>query len=229
VKNKFLFIGAHPDDVELGCGGLISKLTSTDNEVRVIFLAEGDSCRYDKCDIDSDEVKEKIKSKTECGIKSLNCLGVNSYEFYNLPCGRLDSEPLIEINKRIENEINTFKPNTIYTHSNIDTNKDHRVLFEATRIATRPGSKTFVDDVYLYEVLSSTEWNFDEAFKPNVFVGLSETHITKKVNAFDFYCSEKKEFPYPRCEKGIRTLANYRGMQIGTEYAEAFQLFRSYR
>ena len=227
--SKVLFIGAHPDDVELGCGGIINKLTYSGNEVRVIFLAEGTSCRYDKCDIESDDVKKEIKFRTDCAIKSLNHLDVNSYEFYDLPCGRLDSEPLIDINKIIENEINEFKPDSIYTHSNTDTNKDHRIIFESTRIATRPGSKTFVSDVYLYEVLSSTEWNFDEAFKPNVFVGLSETHITKKVNAFDFYCSEKKEFPYPRCEKGIRTLANYRGMQIGTEYAEAFQLFRSYR
>lgn len=227
--SRVLFIGAHPDDVELGCGGTIDKLYHSGYDIRVIFLAEGTSCRYNKCDIDSDEVKEQIKLRTDCAIKSLNSLGVTSYEFYDLPCGRLDTEPLIDINKIIEKEINSFKPDSVYTHSNTDTNKDHRIIFESTRIATRPGSKTFVKDVYLYEVLSSTEWNFNELFKPSVFVELSKSNVESKVTAFDFYSSERKEFPYPRCEKGIKTLANYRGMQIGTEYSEAFELFRSRR
>ena len=225
--SKVLFIGAHPDDVELGCGGIINKLTYSGNEVRVIFLAEGTSCRYNKCDIESDDVKKEIKFRTDCAIKSLNHLDVNSYEFYDLPCGRLDSEPLIDINKIIENEINKFKPDSIYTHSNTDTNKDHRIIFESTRIATRPGSKTFVSDVYLYEVLSSTEWNFNHPFVPNNFIKLSELDLNKKIDSLKMYETEMGDWPYPRSEEGISTLAKYRGMQIGTPYAEAFEVFRS--
>jgi len=227
--SKVLFIGAHPDDVELGCGGTIYKLCKKGYDVRVIFLAEGTSCRYDKCDIETDEVKKQIEFRTKCAIKSLNHLGVNSYEFYDLPCGRLDSEPLIDINKIIENEINEFKPDSIYTHSNTDTNKDHRIIFESTRIATRPGSKTFVDDVYLYEVLSSTEWNFDESFNPNIFMELSEIDLNKKIESINMYITEVSLWPYPRSDEGIETLAKYRGMQIGTPYAESFKLFRSKR
>ena len=59
--SKVLFIGAHPDDVELGCGGIINKLTYSGNEVRVIFLAEGTSCRYNECDIESKKVNFKFK------------------------------------------------------------------------------------------------------------------------------------------------------------------------
>ncbi len=227
--NKILFIGAHPDDVELGCGGIINKFSEEGNSIRVIFLAEGTSCRYNGCDIESKKVKEEIKFRTSCAIDSLNHLGVNSYEFYDLPCGRLDSEPLIEINKIIEKEINDFKPYSVYTHSNTDTNKDHRIIFESTRIATRPGSKTFVNDVYLYEVLSSTEWNFDEPFNPNVFVGLSESNIQKKIDALSKYTTEISPWPYPRSAEGITTLAKYRGMQTGVSYAESFKLFRSYK
>jgi|10_taG_2_1085330.scaffolds.fasta_scaffold02480_3 LmbE family N-acetylglucosaminyl deacetylase len=227
--SKVLFIGAHPDDVELGCGGVINKFCDTDYDVRVIFLAEGTSCRYNKCDIESDDVKKQIKFRTDCAIKSLNHLGVNSYEFYDLPCGRLDREPLIDINKIIEKEINTFKPYSVYTHSNTDTNKDHRIIFESTRIATRPGSKTFVNDVYLYEVLSSTEWNFNDSFNPNIFMGLSESNIQKKIESINKYTTEISNWPYPRSTEGITTLAKYRGMQIGVSYAEAFKLFRSYR
>ena len=227
--NKILFIGAHPDDAELGCGGTIDKLREEGYNVRVIMLAEGTSCRYNKCDLESEKVKKQIKIRTECAISSLNNLGVNSYKFYDLPCGRLDREPLIDINKIIEKEINEFKPDSVYTHSNTDTNKDHRIIFEATRIATRPSSKTFVKNVYLYEVLSSTEWNFNESFRPNLFIGLSESNIQKKINSVNMYITEVHSWPYPRSSEGIMTLAKYRGMQIGTLYSEAFKIFRSYR
>lgn len=223
--SRVLFVGAHPDDVELGCGGTIDKLSREGACIKVISIAEGSSCRYGK----HDEIKKAIEFRTNCSIKSLKSLGVGFYRFYDLPCGMLNSVPLLDINRIIEKEIKEFRPECVYTHSITDTNKDHRVVFESTRIATRPGSNHFVSNVYSYEVLSSTEWNFNEAFKPNVFVGLSSDNISKKVAAFKFYVSEKKEFPYPRCEKGITTLSNYRGMQIGTEYAEAFQLLRSKR
>ena len=170
---------------------------------------------------------KEIEFRTNCAVKSLENLGINSYKFYDLPCGRLDCEPLIDINKKIENEINKFKPHSVFTHSNTDTNKDHRIIFESTIIATRPGSKTFVNDVYLYEVLSSTEWNFNHPFVPNNFIKLSELDLNKKIDSLKMYETEMGDWPYPRSEEGISTLAKYRGMQIGTSYAEAFEVFRS--
>ena len=43
---KFLIVVAHPDDDVLGCGGTIKKLTKLKKKVRVIFIAEGSSCRF---------------------------------------------------------------------------------------------------------------------------------------------------------------------------------------
>lgn len=211
----------------MGCGGTIHNFHQRGYDIRVIFLAEGTSCRYDKCDIENDDVLKEIEFRTNCAVKSLENLGINSYKFYDLPCGRLDCEPLIDINKKIENEINQFKPHSVFTHSNTDTNKDHRIIFESTIIATRPGSKTFVNDVYLYEVLSSTEWNFNHPFVPNNFIKLSELDLSKKIDSLKMYETEMGDWPYPRSEEGISTLAKYRGMQIGTPYAEAFEIFRS--
>ena len=121
--NRVLFIGAHPDDVELGCGGIINKLSEEGCDIRVIMIAEGMSCRYDKCDINSDEVKELIKLRTDCAIKSLNSLGVNSYEFYDLPCGRLDNVSLIDINKIIDglNSIGNYIDSSETELSNVRT------------------------------------------------------------------------------------------------------------
>jgi LmbE family N-acetylglucosaminyl deacetylase len=133
---------------------------------------------------------------------------------------------IIEINKIIEKEIQNFQPDTVFTHSFEDTNNDHLIVHRATQMATRPGSTTFVEKVYTYEVLSSSEWRFTHTFSPNYFESLSREDVRNKWLALAEYESEIKEFPYPRSEEGIVSLSSYRGMQSGNKYAEAFKLIR---
>jgi len=219
--NKVLIVAAHPDDEILGCGGLLSNLRDQ-VEFKVVFVAEGTTCRYDKPSCQ--EAQKEIYLRNRFAAKALNFLGVTDYCFYNLPCGRLDNTPQIKINKIIEKEIKLFSPDTVFTHSNCDSNKDHHKVYDATIIATRPQS--LVKRVLSYEVLSSTEWGFDKAFSPNVFFPLTEKNVQDKWDALEFYETEIKEFPYPRSEKGIKTLASYRGLQSGHENAEAYKLIR---
>ena len=93
-------------------------------------------------------------------------------------------------------------------------------------MATRPLSRSFVEKVYTYEVLSSSEWRFTHNFSPNYFESLSKEDVQNKWAALAEYESEIKEFPYPRSEEGIISLAKYRGMQSANTYAEAFKLIR---
>lgn len=223
--NKSLIIAAHPDDDILGCAGLISKYRNS-VEFRVIFIAEGSSCRFILSETPEHLIQEAINERNSFGIKALKLLGINDYQFYNLPCGRLDQIPILEINKIIESEIRIFKPDTVYTHSFEDTNNDHIIVHRATQMATRPGSNFFVNTVFAYEVLSSSEWRFTHTFSPNYFEVLSENDVKNKWLSLKEYESEIKEFPYPRSEDGIISLSKYRGMQCGHKYAEAFHLIR---
>ncbi len=223
--NKILIIAAHPDDDILGCGGLMSKYRNQ-IEFKVIFIAEGSSCRFDKNDIEGKNIKKIISKRNSFGIEALNSLGVKNYHFYNLPCGRLDQVPIIEINKIIEKEINNFKPDTVFTHSSNDTNNDHLIVHRATQMATRPGAKTFVEKLYTYEILSSTEWRFTKTFLPNYFESLSKTDVENKWLALEKYISEIKKYPYPRSREGVFTLSKYRGIQSANRFAEAFRLIR---
>lgn len=223
--NKALIIAAHPDDDVLGCAGMISKYRNL-VEFRVIFISEGSSCRYVLDDTPEAILLKAINERNSFGIKALEILGINNYHFYNLPCGRLDQIPILEINKIIEKEIKNFKPDTVFTHSFEDTNNDHIIVHRATQMATRPGSNYFVNTVFSYEVLSSSEWRFTHTFSPNYFEVLSERDVNTKWLSLKEYESEVKDFPYPRSEDGIILLAKYRGMQCGNYYAEAFQLIR---
>ena len=139
----------------------------------------------------------------------------------------MDQVPIIEINKIIENEIKNFKPDTVFTHSSDDTNNDHLIVHRATQMATRPGARIFVNKLFTYEILSSTEWRFTKTFTPNYFESLSESDVHNKWLALEKYISEIKEFPYPRSREGIFTLAKYRGIQSANTYSEAFRLIRA--
>ena len=130
---RVLIIAAHPDDDILGCGGFISKYSSY-KQIRVIFIGEGSSCRFEKFDDNRNLIKDEIGKRNDFGKKALNKLKINNYHFYNLPCGRFDQIPLIEINQIIENEIIKFKPDTVFTHSADDTNHDHKVVFNSSSL-----------------------------------------------------------------------------------------------
>lgn len=221
---RILIFAAHPDDDILGCGGLIAKRIESGAEIKVVFFGEGTSCRYNNPG-DRRMDREK-KKRNAAGIEALNSLGVKDYIFHNLPCGRLNQVPQIEINKLMEIEIQNFLPSIIFTHSANDANSDHRIVNACTMVATRPLPNRAIPQVFSYEVLSSTEWNFNSLFKPTYFVNLDQKHITAKLNAMSFYKTEIHDFPHPRSFQGIETLARYRGMQAGYQFAEAFSLVR---
>jgi LmbE family N-acetylglucosaminyl deacetylase len=223
---KVLVICAHPDDDILGCGGIMSKYVSTGTLFRVIFIAEGSSCRFNADELNSEAVLETIKERNNFGICALKKLGVNDFKFYNLPCGRLDIISIIEINKIIENEIKIFEPDTVFTHAEYDANNDHGLVFKATIMATRPCSSHKVKNLFSFEILSSTEWKYTNSFEPNYFEELNQNDVIKKWEALAEYETEIKEFPFPRSLEGISTLAKYRGLQAGVSYAEAFRIIR---
>ncbi len=221
--NKVLIICAHPDDDILGCGGYISKYSKS-HKFRVLFIAEGSSCRFE--DNKSQKSINEIKKRNSYAINALKILGVDDVKFSNLRCGCLNKYPILEINKIIEREINDFSPNIIFTHSSDDANHDHLVVHNSTIMATRPGSKFLINKLFTYEVLSSTEWKFTKTFKPNYFESLEEKDIKNKWKALSEYKTEIKPFPYPRSYEGIKVISQYRGMQSNKKYAEAFNLVR---
>ena len=224
---RVLVIAAHPDDEVLGCGATISKYSSRGVQFMVLFIAEGSSCRY--ADPACVESVAAIADRTRQAMNALDLLGVKDYHFEGLPCGRLDQVPIIEINKAIELAIRKFNPDTVLTHSALDANNDHRIVSRSTVMATRPGAQNRVARLLSYEVLSSTEWSFGEAFLPSSFEQIEESDLDLKCQALMSYKTEVKAYPFPRSEQAVRAQAMNRGMQAGVPLAEAFQLLREFR
>lgn len=223
--NKILIVAAHPDDEVLGCGGLIAKRRHA-SSVKVIFLAEGSSCRYPPGEVGGAPVLEDIATRTACARRALSLLGVEDVVFCDHPCGRLDRVPIIDINKAIESELARYQPDTVLTHSENDVNNDHRIVYRSVLMATRPGGLHHVPNLLSFEVQSSTEWNFSAPFAPNHFEVLSAADLALKWQALACYDTETRQYPHPRSREGVETLARYRGMQAGTDYAEAYHIIR---
>ena len=216
-----LVVAAHPDDELLGCGGSLIKLSRKKCKIFALFFTDGVSSR------ERNNNKEAISRKKD-SLKSLKIVGVQNTKFLSYPDNALDKVPLIKITREIENVIKKFKPDTIFTHSNVDLNIDHEIISRAVVTATRPKPNFCVKNILLFETLSSTEWNFNlkkKSFNPNFFIDITKT-IDTKVKAARAYKSEINSWPHPRSIKGIKNLAKYRGQSVGLKYAEAFYLLR---
>ena len=88
--------------------------------------------------------------------------------------------PQTKLNKIIESQIKIFKPDIIFTHSSKDLNLDHQTIVKSVLVATRPTKiKNIVNEIYSFEILSSTEWNFVNKFRPNYFIKLTKKYIAK--------------------------------------------------
>jgi len=224
--NKILVVAAHPDDEVLGCGGTIARLTSEGNCVYTLILGEGVTSRDRKRDLAKRENEiVELKKKAEDANK---ILGVKKVYTYDFPDNRFDTVSLLDIIKTIEKIKKDIKPDIVFTHHYGDLNIDHQITFKAVMTAFRPTKDESVKEIYSFEIPSSTEWNAPSSltyFMPDYFVDISKT-IKLKVRAMKEYKCEIREYPHPRSIESIEIKAKQRGIQVGLEAAEAFEVLR---
>ena len=231
---RVLVIAAHPDDEVLGVGGTMLKHAKNGDFVKVIILATGitsrmksgyeSSSKYELNSSESKNMKKEIELLRTNAKKACKTLNVTKTEFYDLPDNEMDSIPLLQIVKIIENEIQKEKPDRIYTHHYGDLNIDHRLCYNACLTACRPISKQ-TPELICFEIASSTEWNYPYSFNPNYFVKI-EKQLDKKIKAMEMYEHEIRSFPHPRSAKNLQNVAARWGSVSGTNYAEAFEIIR---
>ncbi len=213
---KILVIGAHPDDEVYGCGGTIAKLSDAGHEVSALIVSEGSSAQY------ADKVT--IAKKRKEAEEARKILGVKEYRFGDFPDMKLDTVPHLEINRFISDHVSKIRPNWIFTHSQHDLNKDHQVVFHSTLVAARPQAE-YVQRIFSYEVPSTTELGI-RPFDPDVYVGLTQQQIQKKIDAVNAYKIELRPYPHGRSPEAVEALASYRGYSCNRQFAESFVSIR---
>jgi LmbE family N-acetylglucosaminyl deacetylase len=206
----------------------MAKHTAAGDEVRVVFLAEGITARFDPKEFDRDDVVEASKNRNQNALKALKVLGVPEDSVYlnERYCCRLDQVPIIDLVKEIERHIAEFQPTRLFTHAAYDANVDHGRAHQAMITAIRPIGRDFLKLVMTFEVLSSTEWNPAAPFQPNYFTDITD-YMDLKLEALAAYGDEFRSAPHPRSKEVLSGLARYRGAQIGVMFAEGFNLIRA--
>jgi LmbE family N-acetylglucosaminyl deacetylase len=224
MTQSILILAAHPDDEVLGCGGTIAKLADEGVIVHVAFLADGVFSRAGE----QTARQLELTSRRAAAQKACEILGVKSVSFGDFPDNRMDTIPLLDITKALEELIVVHQPEVVFTHHAGDVNIDHRRIHEAVVTGCRPQRGHPVKTLLCFEVPSSTEWQLPGSapvFAPNWFVDISDT-LDRKFAALDAYAAELREWPHPRSRQGVEHLARWRGATVGVDAAEAFMLGR---
>lgn len=204
-KKRVLVLAPHTDDGEFGCGGTIAKFIEEGHDV---MYAAFSACQQSVLpQFPSDILITEVKAATKVlGIKSENLL-LFDYDVRTFGYRRQDIlDDLIRIRQ-------DFNPQLIFMPDLADVHQDH------STVATE-GLRAFkFASILSYEL----PWN-NLSFTTSSFVHLDETHVQTKVNALKEYQSQAHR-PYSD-EDFLRSVARTRGVQIGTKYAEAFNIVR---
>ena len=214
-----LVIAPHPDDEVLGCGGTIARLTDQGIPVTVLVVSANLPPLYPA------DVRGRVHQEA---LAAHAVLGVTDSEFLDFPSVELSRMSVAELTGGVQRVVDRLEPATVFIPFP-DRHVDHRAVFDAGMVATRPvGAGTGIAMVAMYETISETFWNAPGAeptFSPNWVVDITET-VGAKTAAFAEYDSQVQEYPSARTTQALEALALFRGSQAGMEYGEAFQIVR---
>lgn len=218
MKNA-LVIAPHPDDETLGAGGTIKRLSENGWDVTVLTIAAHMPPLY------SEEVHQTTVRESRAAHA---VLGVKNSVYLDKPAVFLGDIPVSELNSLILAEVEKAAPQILLIPY-YDRHIDHRQIFDACMVATRPvGAGKNIGLVAAYETISETHWNaphIEPNFTPNFCVDITG-QIDSKLAAMECFKSQLHEFPGPRSVEALKALALFRGSQAGCGYAEAFHIIR---
>lgn len=209
-----LVLAAHPDDETLGCGATIHKLSSLGCEIELITFTDGVGSR------NNNESNRNPKLQTVSDI-----LGIKKYTSGNFPDNAMDSVPLLDLCKFIEENTNDHY-DLIFTHFIDDLNIDHGLVTKAALTAFRPQNYTSSTKMYAYYVPSSTNYNPLSKFDGNSYYSVSTENVNAKYQALRIYDDEMRDYPHSRSYENVLNLTKVWGSEVGLEYAEKFELLR---
>ncbi len=214
-----LVIAPHPDDEVLGAGGIMTRFTRAGGELTVLTIAAHMPPLFPK------SIHDQTISESK---KAHSLIGVKESIFLNKPAVGLDKEDTATLNNDILDILGVCNPDIVLMPY-FDRHIDHRVIFDACMVATRPvgiGEKLKI--VAAYETLSETHWNaphIEPNFTPNWVVDITD-QIEVKLSAFSLYESQVHPYPAPRSIEALRALSLFRGSQAGFGYGEGFHIVR---
>jgi len=197
-----LAIGAHPDDIEYGCGGMLIKYADRGHTVYLFVASDG--ARGGDGAVRKDEQEESAR------IMGAREVFWGGYPDTEIPLER-------DLIVRLESVIRQVQPRMIFVQYPDDTHQDHRNLAQGALSATR-----YVPNFLFYEGPTS------QNFTPNCFTEVGDSVLDRKLACLKAHRSQvtKTNIEDMTILELAKSCANFRGIQARVKYAEAFQSVR---
>ncbi|EOT8833441.1 PIG-L deacetylase family protein [Escherichia fergusonii] len=207
IKRKgVIAIGAHPDDIELGCGASLARLAKNGIYIIAVVMTAGNS--------GASNIIDRHQESREA-LKILGCQQTIHLNF-------ADTRAHMQLNDMIsalEEIINTQIPSDIeimrvYTMHDVDRHQDHLAVYQASMVACRT-----IPQILGYETPST--WL---SFMPQVFESVEDEFFSIKLAALSKHKSQSMR-DYMRPER-LRAVAQFRGQQVNTNLGEGFVIHK---
>ena len=201
---NILAIGAHPDDIEFGCGGTLLKYSAKGHNVFLMILTDGSFGGTPQ--IRQTEARDAARF---LGAKELFWGGYRDTE---LSCNR-------ELIVKIDQVVNKVNPDSVFFNFWADVHQDHRAAAQAAVSSTR-----YIKEALFFEVPTT------QHFEPDVFVNIQDV-LEKKLDLMRLHASQvdRTKIENLSIVESVQSCANFRGYQGRVKYAEGFKALRMLR
>ena len=208
MRERVIVFGAHPDDAEIGAGGVIASYARRGHRVVMVNVripgGPDDAVHHDR---------ERRRAESE---RAAHTLGA---ELLSLGLSRDAIQPNARLVTAIDRLLDDIQPTTVFTHWLGDSHPEHVALSQAVLAATRRNGCS----VYMYEATIPGGISAD-AFRPQKFIDIGDT-IDSKMASLECYETQLERYGQGWLE-AIRGRAAHRGFQISRHYAEAFEVVK---
>ncbi len=197
---RVLFLGAHPDDIEIGCGALIHHIAQK-TEILCVTLSDN-------------QKNPDLKRVKNEHLKSMKVLGVAEEKviFGNFTT-RVFQQSRQEILEYFLKLRKDFKPDLIFTHSKQDVHQDHNTMTDEALRAFRGIT------VLGFDVVRSSY-----GFFPHFLVEVTEEDVNKKIEALAQYETYRDRYYFN--PELTRSIMIRHGALAEVKFAEGFDILR---
>ena len=207
---KILIIAAHADDETIAMGGSIAKFRKQGHEVKVVIMTDSTYTNYDGT------ILRTYSQVVDEFVKCMEILNVVDYQILKFSTKDIpyDSTVVEAINQILDE----FKPDKIFTHFYADTHQAHKNVALSTISATRN-----YNDIYFFESFPPSGRSYIP-FKTQLYIDISNT-IDIKLEALKAHQSQYQKYGEEWID-ATKARAKLRGFESNHKYSECFEILR---
>ncbi len=225
-QERYVFVGPHPDDIEVACAPTVAKLSAMGKEICFIIVTDG-RCGTDDINLAGDKL---VNIRKQESIEAAKILGVTDVRFLGFPdAGAYDVEKVAD---KIAVEFADFKPDLIFAcdnHTKSECHPDHIKVGRATEIAMFY-SKPKMISLGTESIAQPKGIAYYYAYKPNTYINVSKYFSFKKKTLE----AHKSQFEAEGHEDDIKMMLVYfkilairYGIRKCCRYADSYRVLSS--